>query len=616
MINKKLIQGAQASVCAGLLGEGVKILYDVDVPCADLKNRVMHLRPMPDEVKKEDILHLKADVDHETGHFGATDPTVFDKIKDPLYKLVVNAIEDGYVERWMSDRWFGCGENLQKSNKKLRAEMKREATGKHDCVKRRAMSALTMLSFGNEMKQIYKELGEDIQIELDKIEDLIPELRKVDCTGDSLRLAGEVLDRWAWTRDKPKPKKDGKDGKDGKGKPTKGKGKGKPGKAEPEKPKEEPSLPEQEAPKPSPSPSEDKEATGGSKPEPEPEEQEEDDRPDSETLAKTLDKDSVEKRRKRKIRDTRFESARYFARTEEDEVHQLKVTTSSDQTSAFVDSVRSIVPPLRRRLLMEFRGVGSKRAFNKKRGEIDRESLHKVALGNTRIFTQDEAHPVPDADVTLLIDASGSMMIGSAGHGRTRLFLAAQAAAAFSSVLDLIGVSNECLAFTTHNGDSHSWYPEFRGHSFGGKAGLYTRVRPLRHMVIKDASESFRAARHRFASLAYFDECQENVDGESVMWAARRLAARNRSGMSPILLVFSDGDPASQPESSSLLNWHLKEVVERIEKAGIHTIGVGIATTSVERFFPKHIVLNDLSDLVGTSYRILSEVLKKARRVG
>lgn len=140
--------------------------------------------------------------------------------------------------------------------------------------------------------------------------------------------------------------------------------------------------------------------------------------------------------------------------------------------------------------------------------------------------------------------------------------------------------------------------------------GAYTRVRPLRHLIIKKADERFRAARHRFASLSQFERCAENVDGESVMWAARRLAARNRQGMRPILMVFSDGEPASMPEHHGLLNWHLKETVTRIEKAGIHVIGVGIATSSVKRFFKHHLVLNDLSDLVGTSYRILREVLK------
>jgi cobalamin biosynthesis protein CobT len=328
-------------------------------------------------------------------------------------------------------------------------------------------------------------------------------------------------------------------------------------------------------------------------------------------MADRLSDGTLSAARKKSIAKAPLVESRYHARLDDDVVEDIEPFDHADGVNQFVESVRAVVPTLRRRLLMEFRGVGTRREFNKKRGEVDRESLHKVAVGNPRVFTQDTPHEVPGADVTLLVDASGSMMCyGGRGAAGSRIYVASQAAYAFSQVLDLIKVPNEVLAFTT---EVHYDIEACAHHRSEG--GAYTRVRPLRHMVVKPEGTSFRSRKAHFARLAYFDRCAENIDGEGVMWAARRLAARNRAGMAPILIVFSDGAPASVPESMSLLSWHLKHTVQRVEKSGIHVIGVGIQTDSVKRFFKNHLMISDVSDLVGTSYSILRAVLRKATRV-
>jgi len=163
----------------------------------------------------------------------------------------------------------------------------------------------------------------------------------------------------------------------------------------------------------------------------------------------------------------------------------------------------------------------------------------------------------------------------------------------------LIGVKNECLAFTTR-------HRRGKARTLIGKS--YQRVRPLRHLVIKSAEEDFRAARARFASLAYFINAVENIDGESVMWAARRLAARNRPGLAPVLIVFSDGEPASTPESIPILCRHLKSTIKRVSAAGIHVIGVGIGTDCVEHYYPQHVVVNKVDDLVKVTYGLIRSV--------
>lgn len=163
-------------------------------------------------------------------------------------------------------------------------------------------------------------------------------------------------------------------------------------------------------------------------------------------------------------------------------------------------------------------------------------------------------------------------------------------------VLDLIGVPNEVLGWTTH------WH--------GRVNPLYDRVTPLRHLVVKPAGASFRACRQNFVRLGAFAGCMENIDGESLLWAALRSATRaRRSGRRPVLIVFSDGTPQSSPERQDVLAMHLRSAVDRVGRAGISLLGVGIQSNEVKRFYPNWTTVDDLSDLVGRFYTILRDVI-------
>lgn len=597
MLNKKLLQDAQQVVSAALADAGIQVVYDTETPYADLRNKVMHLRPLPEKVSKEMVLHLRADCDHETGHFLASDPDALESVKDPLIKLLTNSIEDGFVERVMTDRWFGCGENLRASNKALIDSQVAVDDDTEDHVRKLAITALHLLTFGMEKDEVVAWLGDRVVDDVEAVEDLLPRLRSISSTTESVELAREVDRRWWWTDPDAHRGDGGAEGIDTSGGDEAG-GTGGDDDGDGEGDKEGESTDssgKDDAASTSDADREYSEAEAAAR----------------KDLAERLGKDTLSARRKTLITEAPFVESRYFAKTDLDLIEEIKPLDKGDRVTEFLDSVRGVVPTLRRRLLMEFRGIGTKREFDKKRGDIDRESLHKVAVGNTRVFTRDTPHVVPGADVTLLVDASGSMLCGGGRGSRSRIYVAAQAACAFSQVLDLIGVPNEVLAFTSNEATGFDFFDKHRA-----AGGVYSRVRPLRHLIIKPEKAPFRTRKAHFAALAEFDRCAENVDGESVMWAARRLAARNRSGMAPIMIVFSDGEPASHPEDFSLLAWHLKDTVKRIEKAGINMIGVGIQSKSVQRYYKNHLVLSDVSDLVGTSYSILRSVLRSARRAG
>jgi cobalamin biosynthesis protein CobT len=87
---------------------------------------------------------------------------------------------------------------------------------------------------------------------------------------------------------------------------------------------------------------------------------------------------------------------------------------------------------------------------------------------------------------------------------------------------------------------------------------------------------------------------RNNVDGECVEIAGRRLLARREKGK--ILMVLSDGAPSCFGDTKTLAA-HLKKVVDNISKAGVNVIGIGIESTEVRRFYPKSLVLNNVSEL-------------------
>lgn len=551
---------------ASLIGEDVKVIFDAETPYADLEHRVMHLRPLPEEVSDEALLHLRADCDHEMGHFGFTDPKALTPDIRPIVKLIANAIEDGFIERKVSDRWLGCAQNLAGSNAALCKQLREKFSDNVDpseldnALRALAINGLQILSFGGTLQEVYDTFGDEIAPLYVPVADLLPRLAHVKRTQDSVYLARQLADRWRWGRpDPPAPKlaKSASVGARGSGSPLGG--------------DEEMTVEELEA----------------------------------ETLiAEAMEPSIIGELRKAKIRNQTFvDHYRYRAFTDDDQEEELAPTEDADAVGAFVDSVRHVVPPLRRRLIMEFSGVGDRFQRNLKRGELDQRALHKVAFGSDRVFRQKVPKVVVDADVTLLVDASGSML-GRVGEHTTKLHVAAQTACAFSMVLDHIGVPHECAAFSTSSGMSRA-YASF---------GEYERLRPLRHYIVKPAGRTFRQSRAHFAALAAHARCYENIDGESVLWAARRLAARNRPGMKPILIVVSDGWPASSPENHSVLNTHLKRTVERIEKAGIACVGIGIGTDSVKRFYKTFTVIDDVSDLVGTSYSVIRAALRGAIR--
>jgi cobalamin biosynthesis protein CobT len=99
----------------------------------------------------------------------------------------------------------------------------------------------------------------------------------------------------------------------------------------------------------------------------------------------------------------------------------------------------------------------------------------------------------------------------------------------------------------------------------------------------------------------------QNPDGECVQWAAKRLSERKEKRK--ILMVLSDGEPATGDSRRDVLCSDLRRRIMQIEKSGIECVGVGIQTPAVKEFYPDFIVLNDLKDLPKAAMTKLSKLL-------
>ena len=230
------------------------------------------------------------------------------------------------------------------------------------------------------------------------------------------------------------------------------------------------------------------------------------------------------------------------------------------------------------------------------RGEIDRPALAKLATspGYRTPFRVKRISKGRDAAVTLLIDRSGSM----AGK---KIELARLCAAALCDALTQLSFDCEVLGYSSiESGDMRLLYDEQLAR--GVDLHRYNRfVERLDLMVYKRFGSS------DLSGLAMIECGHENPDGEALAWAAERLG--NHHAERRILMVLSDGYPATGDGNPWVLRTDLRARIEAIEDAGIETIGVGVLDDAVETFYRNHIVVRHLHELPEVAFRVLSTAL-------
>jgi cobaltochelatase CobT len=243
--------------------------------------------------------------------------------------------------------------------------------------------------------------------------------------------------------------------------------------------------------------------------------------------------------------------------------------------------------------------------FDLEEGTLDAARL-------TRVIT-DPLHPLSfkherDADfrdtvVTLLLDNSGSM------RGRP-IMVAACCADILARTLERCGVKVEILGFTTRawkGGQAReAWLA-------AGKPANPGRLNDLRHIIYKPADAPWRRAKRSLALMMREGLLKENIDGEALAWAHRRLQVRPERRR--ILMMISDGAPVDDSTLSvntgSYLELHLRQVIEEIEtRSSVELIAIGIGH-DVTRYYRRAVTITDPSELAGAMTDKLVELFEE-----
>lgn len=234
------------------------------------------------------------------------------------------------------------------------------------------------------------------------------------------------------------------------------------------------------------------------------------------------------------------------------------------------------------------------------RGELDRMSLARLVTspGYRTPFRVRRAAPGRDAAVSLLIDCSGSMA------GR-KIELARLCAAALCDALTQLGFACEVLGYSSVEDAAmrahyQRWIDAGRD-TFG-----YNRfVERLDLRVYK------RFDSDNPSGLACIECGHENPDGEALSWAAERLLAKRARRR--ILMVLSDGYPATGDGNPAILRTDLRARVDALRERRVELIGVGILDDAVETFYPVSSVVEHLHELPGAAFSVLSDTLLDRR---
>jgi cobaltochelatase CobT len=269
------------------------------------------------------------------------------------------------------------------------------------------------------------------------------------------------------------------------------------------------------------------------------------------------------------------------------------------QLSSLQGVVSRLANRLQRRLMAQ---QNRSWEFDLEEGQLDPARLSRIIVDplHPLSFKLEKDTNFRDTVVTLLLDNSGSM------RGRP-ITVAATCADILARTLERCGVKVEILGFTTRawkGGQSReAWLA-------AGKPANPGRLNDLRHIIYKSADAPWRRARKNLGLMMREGLLKENIDGEALDWAHKRLLARSEQRR--ILMMISDGAPVDDSTLSvnpgNYLERHLRWVIEEIEtRSPVELIAIGIGH-DVTRYYRRAVTIVDAEELGGAMTEKLAEL--------
>ena len=234
-----------------------------------------------------------------------------------------------------------------------------------------------------------------------------------------------------------------------------------------------------------------------------------------------------------------------------------------------LDEVRQVSAKLRKRLLGVIQAKRMKSTFPKRNGRrVEKRKLHRASLGDGRIFKKNALKDGVNTAVMILLDRSSSMGTGEYKDNKkiTRMSIARKAT--LSCVLGLESIDRVSVA-----------------------AAAFPYVRSEGVVSLTRFNESSKTTYKKYG----LPHKGNTPLREALWWSAQQLLEQPEERK--ILIVAHDGDPDEKAAT--------KKAIERLSKAGIECIGVGIQTERVKDYFPDYCVVNNLADLPQQLFKVL-----------
>jgi cobaltochelatase CobT len=301
-----------------------------------------------------------------------------------------------------------------------------------------------------------------------------------------------------------------------------------------------------------------------------------------------------------------------FSRNSDEEIdaEDLSTTDELERLRTFLDkelrnlssAVARLANKLQRKLLAQQNRAWD---FDLEEGALDPARLTRIIMDPMAALTfkRERDTDFKDTVVTLLLDNSGSM------RGRP-IMVAACCADILARTLERCGVKVEILGFTTKawkGGQAReAWLA-------AGKPANPGRLNDLRHIVYKAADAPWRRSKRSLALMMREGLLKENIDGEALAWAHKRLLGRSEHRR--ILMMISDGAPVDDStlsvNSGSYLELHLRQVIEEIEnRSPVELMAIGIGH-DVTRYYKRAVTITDPSELAGAMTDKLVELFSE-----
>uniref|UniRef100_A0A6M3LME8 Putative cobalamin biosynthesis domain contining protein n=1 Tax=viral metagenome TaxID=1070528 RepID=A0A6M3LME8_9ZZZZ len=222
---------------------------------------------------------------------------------------------------------------------------------------------------------------------------------------------------------------------------------------------------------------------------------------------------------------------------------------------------------------------------NYESGKLQNRKLYKLKTGTTKIFTRKITEEKDNQDMVfgLLVDESGSMNSNQMRIPNDKRNNPCQNAAIATTILGkALELTNKKFIIMGFNRENYI-HKEFN------------KRMKMEEMI-------------KISSNASGPGCGCNNDGWAISEITRMLAKRPERNK--ILIVLSDGEPAPTPQYHS---YNLRQEAEKAEKvAKVYAIGLG--SDAVERYYKRHIVLNNPDELGKTLTKIFKENVGKRVR--